>query len=202
MVAWQTLKHENERRQKLSESTSGFCMLRVQRFLRSGLPRRLRSQMNKLNRRVASYESCRASRCTQVTYESTLSPTHLMQQLLAFVHPLLKSTKQRNQLPNKGINHQTEKSTSKQMNQRGQKGGLASFVPGVFHLGRVDSMNPSGVPGLLRDAGSCGERLGRPRAGGGVAGGQLPPGRGGESEPGMGGVGGTERLPAPTQTKG
>ena len=41
--------------------------------------------------RVASYESCRASRCTQATYESTLSPTHLMQQLLAFVHPLLKS---------------------------------------------------------------------------------------------------------------
>ena len=40
--------------------------------------------------RVASYESCRASRCTQATYESTLSPTHLMQQLLAFVHPLLK----------------------------------------------------------------------------------------------------------------
>ena len=26
----------------------------------------------------------------QATYESTLSPTHLMQQLLAFVHPLLK----------------------------------------------------------------------------------------------------------------
>ena len=42
--------------------------------------------------RVASYESCRASRCTQATYESTLSPTHLMQQLLAFVHPLLKSS--------------------------------------------------------------------------------------------------------------
>ena len=40
--------------------------------------------------RVASYESCRASRCTQATSESTLSPTHLMQQLLAFVHPLLK----------------------------------------------------------------------------------------------------------------
>ena len=40
--------------------------------------------------RVASYESCRASRCTQATHESTLSPTHLMQQLLAFVHPLLK----------------------------------------------------------------------------------------------------------------
>ena len=42
MVAWQTLKNENnERRQKLSESTSGFCMLRVQRFLRGGLPRRV-----------------------------------------------------------------------------------------------------------------------------------------------------------------
>ena len=51
MVAWQTLKNENnERRQKLSYSTSGFCMLRVQRVLRGGLLRRLRSQMNKLNR--------------------------------------------------------------------------------------------------------------------------------------------------------
>ena len=55
-------------------------------FIFQGLPR------HHVRLRVASYESCRASRCTQATYESTLSPTHLMQQLLAFVHPLLKFT--------------------------------------------------------------------------------------------------------------
>ena len=54
-------------------------------FIFQGLPR------HHVRLRVASYKSCRASRCTQATYESTLSPTHLMQQLLAFVHPLLKS---------------------------------------------------------------------------------------------------------------
>ena len=53
-------------------------------FIFQGLPR------HHVRLRVASYESCRASRCTQATYESTLSPTHLMQQLLAFVHLLLK----------------------------------------------------------------------------------------------------------------
>ena len=53
-------------------------------FIFQGLPR------HHVRLRDASYESCRASRCTQATYESTLSPTHLMQQLLAFVHPLLK----------------------------------------------------------------------------------------------------------------
>ena len=53
-------------------------------FIFQGLPR------YHVRLRVASYDSCRASRCTQATSESTLSPTHLMQQLLAFVHPLLK----------------------------------------------------------------------------------------------------------------
>ena len=53
-------------------------------FIFQGLPR------HHVRLRVASYESCRDSCCTQATYESTLSPTHLMQQLLAFVHPLLK----------------------------------------------------------------------------------------------------------------
>ena len=56
-------------------------------FIFQGLPR------YHVRLRVASYESCRASRCTQATHESTLSPPHLMQQLLAFVHPLLKFEK-------------------------------------------------------------------------------------------------------------